>query len=92
MPGLEVAIVDDDGQIADDGSVGHIAVKLRTASSGLFHGYFRDPEGSARFSEGGIYRDTATRDSDGYFYSLAAPTISSRPPATVSALSRWKAP
>ena len=28
VPGLEVAIVDDDGQIADDGSVGHIAVKV----------------------------------------------------------------
>ena len=71
VPGLEVAIVDDDGQIADDGSVGHIAVKVTDPHPlGLFHGYFRDPEGSARAFRKGWYftGDTATRDSDGYFW------------------------
>ena len=71
VPGLEVAIVDDDGQIADDDSVGQIAVKVTDPHPlGLFHGYFRDPEGSARVFRKGWYftGDTATRDSDGYFW------------------------
>ena len=71
VPGLEVAIVDDDGQIADDGSVGHIAVRVTDSHPlGLFHGYFRDPESSARAFRKGWYftGDTATRDSDGYFW------------------------
>ena len=71
VPGLEVAIVDDDGQIADDDSVGHIAVKITDPHPlGLFHGYFRDPEGSACVFRKGWYftGDTATRDSDGYFW------------------------
>ena len=54
-----------------DDVVGHIAVKITDPHPlGLFHGYFRDPEGTARSFRNGWYYtgDTATRDDDGYIW------------------------
>jgi acyl-coenzyme A synthetase/AMP-(fatty) acid ligase len=51
--------------------VGHIAVKVTEPyPPGLFHGYFRDDEATAKsFRHGWYYTgDTATRDADGYIW------------------------
>jgi acetyl-CoA synthetase len=71
VPGIDVCVIDDDGNIVDDGVVGDIAVRITDPYPlGLFPGYFRDPEGTARSFRNGWYYtgDTATRDVDGYIW------------------------
>ena len=73
VPGIDIGIIDDDGNIVDDDTVGHIAVKVTDPyPPGLFHGYFRDDEATAKsFRHGWYYTgDTATRDADGYIWSV----------------------
>ena len=70
-PGLQVDIVDDDGQVLADHEVGHIAVKVTEPyPPGLFRGYFGDPQTSAKsFRHGWYYTgDTAKRDEAGYIW------------------------
>jgi len=71
VPGFDVDVVDDDGNVSPDNEVGHIAV--RTSNSwppGLFHGYLNDGELlTSAFRNGWYYTgDTAHRDSDGYLW------------------------
>ena len=71
VPGIDVCIIDDDGNVVDDGVVGDIAVRITDPYPlGLFPGYFRDPEGTAQSFRNGWYYtgDTATRDADGYIW------------------------
>jgi len=71
VPGIDVRIVDEEGNEVDDGVVGDIAVKITDPYPlGLFPGYFQDPEGTARSFRNGWYYtgDTATRDADGYIW------------------------
>jgi len=71
VPGLTVDVVDDDGNIVADDTVGHIAVKMTEQYPyGLFKGYFKDEAANAKcFSNGWYYTgDTATRDKDGYIW------------------------
>lgn len=71
VPGFDVGIIDDSGQIVDDGAVGHIAVRLTDPHPpGLFHGYYKDDaETKKSFHDGWYYTgDTATRDADGYIW------------------------
>ncbi|MDA1311428.1 MAG: AMP-binding protein [Proteobacteria bacterium] len=71
VPGIEIGIIEDDGAVCADDTVGHIAVKITDPyPPGLFTGYFRDPEGTARSFRNGWYYtgDTATRDADGYIW------------------------
>lgn len=71
MPGFEIDIVDDDGAIVADETVGQIAVRITDPyPPGLFHGYRDDDEGTARaFRKGWYYTgDTARRDADGYIW------------------------
>ncbi len=71
VPGIDIGIIDDDGNVVDDDTVGHIAVKITDPyPPGLFDGYFRDPEATAKSFRNGWYYtgDTATRDSDGYIW------------------------
>ncbi|MDP6345310.1 MAG: AMP-binding protein [Alphaproteobacteria bacterium] len=71
VPGIDIGIIDDDGNIVDDDTVGHIAVRLTEAHPpGLFDGYFRDDEATAKSFRNGWYYtgDTATRDADGYIW------------------------
>ena len=71
VPGIEIGIIEDDGTVCADDTVGHIAVKITDPyPPGLFTGYFRDPEGTARSFRNGWYYtgDTATRDADGYIW------------------------
>ncbi len=71
VPGLVVDIIDDDGNIVHDDTVGHIAVKLSDPHPlGLFDGYYKDEAATAKcFKHGWYYTgDTATRDEDGYIW------------------------
>ena len=71
VPGIEIGIIDDDGNLCADGAVGHIAVKITDPyPPGLFKGYFRDDAGTAQAFRNGWYYtgDTATRDADGYIW------------------------
>ena len=71
VPGIEIGIIDDDGNVVDDDTVGHIAVKITDPyPPGLFDGYFEDPEATAKSFRNGWYYtgDTATRDADGYIW------------------------
>ncbi|MCW9034436.1 MAG: AMP-binding protein [Alphaproteobacteria bacterium] len=71
VPGVEVGIIDDDGNIVPDDEVGHIGVKITEPyPPGLFHGYYKDEEATKKsFLNGWYYTgDTATRDKDGYIW------------------------
>ncbi|MDE0943063.1 MAG: AMP-binding protein [Alphaproteobacteria bacterium] len=71
VPGIDIGIIDDDGAVVDDDTVGHIAVKITDPyPPGLFDGYFRDPAATAKSFRNGWYYtgDTATRDMDGYIW------------------------
>jgi len=71
VPGFDVDVIDDNGNIQDDGEVGSIAVRTEGQwPHGLFHGYLKD--GSLvkdAFRNGWYYTgDTASRDKDGYLW------------------------
>ncbi|MEM7438130.1 MAG: AMP-binding protein [Pseudomonadota bacterium] len=71
VPGFEIDIVDDGGNVLPDDEVGHIAIKTSGAwPAGLFHGYLRDGElVTDAFRNGWYYTgDTASRDKDGYLW------------------------
>lgn len=71
VPGTDVGIVDDDGNVVADGEVGHIAVReTDPPAPGLFDGYYEDGDRDRRsFRHGWYYTgDTATRDADGYIW------------------------
>ncbi len=71
VPGYVVDVLDDSGQRAPDDTVGHIAVAYEPERPvGLFQGYHRDPEATARaFLDGWYYTgDKAWRDGDGYLW------------------------
>ncbi|MEM7299740.1 MAG: AMP-binding protein [Pseudomonadota bacterium] len=71
VPGFNVDVVDDDGNVLPDGEVGHIAINTSNGwPAGLFHGYLSDGELlKDPFRNGWYYTgDTAYRDSDGYLW------------------------
>ena len=71
VPGFDVDVIDDDGQVLADGEVGHIAVRSDGEwPPGLFHGYLKDGALiTDPFKHGWYYTgDTATRDKDGYLW------------------------
>jgi len=67
VPGHEVAVVDDAGNVLADGEVGTIAVKRPDPV--MFLEYWRTPEATARKFAGDwlLTGDTGRRDEDGYF-------------------------
>jgi len=67
VPGHEVAIVDDTGNILADGEVGTIAIKRPDPV--MFLAYWRNPEATAKKFAGDwlLTGDTGRRDEDGYF-------------------------
>jgi malonyl-CoA/methylmalonyl-CoA synthetase len=68
LPGIEVRLIDDDGQVLDasDGeTMGEVVVR----GPNLFTGYLNRPEATAEALRGGWFHtgDLATRDPDGYW-------------------------
>jgi acetyl-CoA synthetase len=71
MPGYEVDVLGDDGNVAPDDTVGSIAVRYEPVRPvGLFDEYYRDPDATAqRFRDGWYHTgDKAWRDADGYLW------------------------
>ena len=71
VPGFDVAIIDESGAVAPDGTEGDIAVQVEpTRPVGLFKEYWRDPERNAEAHRAGWYvtGDRGVRDGDGYFW------------------------
>jgi len=70
-PGYELDIVQPDGKSCDTGEVGEIIIRIENGKPfGMYAGYYRDPELTAKAFEGGIYHtgDTAWKDEDGYYW------------------------
>lgn len=68
LPGYRVALLDLDGEEADEGE---IALDVRDERPlGLMHSYHDDPERMRQALAGGYYRtgDVARRDADGYYW------------------------
>jgi long-chain acyl-CoA synthetase len=66
LPGLEVRLVDADGEDVEDGDPGEIVVR----GPNVFRGYWNRPDETARVIQGGWLRtgDVAFRDEDGYLF------------------------
>jgi len=67
-----IDLLDADGNSCEDGIVGSIVIKGTNIVHpiGLFHGYYLDPETTAKSWSNGIYNtgDMAWRDEDGYYW------------------------
>ncbi len=71
VPGFDVDIVDEDGQVAAPGAEGDIGVRASPVRPvGLFAGYYRDPAATAAAFRGDWYLtgDRGRRDEDGYLW------------------------
>lgn len=71
VPGFDVNVIDDDGNVVADDEVGHIGVRTEGKwPNGLFHGYLKDGAlVTDAFRNGWYYTgDTASRDKDGYLW------------------------
>lgn len=68
IPGSHVTVINDEGELAEVGEVGNIAVPLDLPA--LFKGYYKDPERTAEPRKGEYYitGDLAKLDADGYFW------------------------
>ncbi|MBI4967000.1 MAG: acyl-CoA synthetase [Rhodospirillales bacterium] len=68
IPGHQVAIVDEAGQVLNAGQTGHIAV--REGDPAMFLGYWNNPQGTAQKFAGDwmLSGDTGRQDEDGYFW------------------------
>lgn len=70
-PGIDLQVIDDEGNIAGPDTEGDIAVRIRPLPpQGFFRGYRNDPERTAATRRGDWYvtGDRARRDEDGYFW------------------------
>ncbi len=71
VPGFQIEVVDDEGNIQPSGEIGHIAVKLTEPwPPGLFEGYYTGGDlDRSSFRHGWYFTgDTATKDQDGYLW------------------------
>jgi acetyl-CoA synthetase len=68
LPGVGVAILDDDFKAVPAGEIGQFAIS--TADPGLFLGYYKDPERTEAAIRQGWYftGDLAYQDDEGYFF------------------------
>ena len=70
-PGHEIAIVDEAGQELSRGTEGDLAIRVRpTRPVGMFSGYWKNDEATARCHRGDWYvtGDRASMDEDGYLW------------------------
>jgi acetyl-CoA synthetase len=71
-PGYDIQIVDEENRPCEVGEEGQIVVRTGRENPpvGMFDGYYRDPDLTARVWHDGIYYtgDMAWQDEDGYFW------------------------
>jgi acetyl-CoA synthetase len=71
VPGVNVQIVDEDGNVCAVDSVGSIAIEITDPlQPGMFAGYWEDDAATAKCFTNGWYHtgDNGTMDEDGYFW------------------------
>ncbi len=71
MPGFDLQVIDNDGNIVPPNTEGDIAVRVKpNRPLGLFKEYWKEPERTANSYKGDWYLtgDRAYRDEDGYFW------------------------
>lgn len=69
--GYDIDVVDEEGRSCAPGEAGQIVVRTdKSRPVGMFRGYYRDPELTARVWHDGIYYtgDMGKRDREGYFW------------------------
>lgn len=70
-PGYNIDIVDSSGNSCPPGETGEIVIRLEKGRPfGMFAGYYKDDELTAKVFEGNLYHtgDTAYKDQDGYYW------------------------
>ena len=70
-PQYDIRLLKPDGSVCEDGEKGEICIDTSAGKPiGLFKGYYRDPELTARAWHDGLYYtgDIAWRDEDGYYW------------------------
>ena len=70
-PGYDIDLVREDGSSCEVGEEGQIVVRTdKRRPAGMFGGYYRDPELTAKVWHDGVYYtgDMAWKDEDGYFW------------------------
>lgn len=70
-PAYRVDVVDEDGNSLEPGKVGEVVVRTdEYVPTGLFAGYYRDEELTAKSHHDGLYHtgDTAWKDEDGFLW------------------------
>ncbi|TKG92001.1 acetyl-CoA synthetase [Puteibacter caeruleilacunae] len=70
-PGYQLQLVDEDNNPVDVGEEGEIVVVTKASTPvGMFAGYYRAEEATAKVWSDGLYHtgDTAWKDEDGYFW------------------------
>jgi acetyl-CoA synthetase len=70
-PGYDLDIIDEEGRSCGVGEEGQLVIRTdRRKPLGMFAGYYRDPELTAKAWRGGVYRtgDMARRDAEGYYW------------------------
>jgi acetyl-CoA synthetase/medium-chain acyl-CoA synthetase len=73
-PGIDLAVIDQDGRRLPPGETGEIAVRVDSDRPvGLFQEYWHDPEATAKCYREGWYLtgDLAKTDEEGYFWFVA---------------------
>lgn len=71
VPGIDVQIIDENGEISALDTVGHIAIRITDPlQPGMFPGYWHDEDATAKCFRNGWYLtgDNGTVDEDGYFW------------------------
>jgi malonyl-CoA/methylmalonyl-CoA synthetase len=68
VPGVEVRLVDDDGNVIPDGTANALG-EVEVHGASLFHGYLDRPDATERAHHDGWFRtgDTAIRDAAGFY-------------------------
>ena len=70
-PGYDIDLVDDEGRSCEVGEKGEIVVRTDARMPvGMFRGYYKDPDLTARSWHDGMYHtgDVAWKDEDGYYW------------------------
>ncbi|MGA2477186.1 MAG: AMP-binding protein [Spirochaetia bacterium] len=70
-PGYDIDLLDEEGTSCEVGEKGEIVVRTNARMpTGMFHGYYKDPELTARSWHDEVYHtgDVAWRDEDGYYW------------------------
>ena len=70
-PGYDIDLLNDEDKSCEVGEKGQIVVRTSARTPvGMFHGYYKDPDLTARSWHDGVYRtgDVAWKDEDGYFW------------------------